>query len=100
MGLNTKELQATIEDVLVDGFGEILDNVTDDLATEIVAIAADSAEAAAAGDVATLEELATQMLLVGEVNRLLAEAVAREKAAVLLSTVFKFATRAALVALV
>ncbi len=91
MGLDKEGLQGAIEETLLDGFTEILGNVTDDLKTEITQIALDSAEAAAAGDEATLKELATQSLVVGEINRLLANAVAREKAKTLLATVFKFA---------
>ena len=91
MGLDTDKIQSAIEETLLEGFGEILGQVTDALKGEIAEIAMDSAEAAAAGDVATLEELATQALVVGEINRLLAVAVAREKAKALLATVFKFA---------
>lgn len=100
MDFDLKALQGTIEETLIEGFEEILGNVTDDLKSEIVAIALDSAEAAAAGDVATLKELATQSLVVGEINRLLANAVAREKAQVLVSTVFKHAMKVAIIALV
>ncbi len=100
MDFDLKALQGTIEETLVEGFEEILGSVTDDLKTEVAAIALDAAEAAAAGDVATLAELATQSLVVGEINRLLAAAVAREKAATLVSTVFKHAMKVALIALV
>ena len=100
MDFDLKALQSTVEETLVEGFEEILGSVTDDLKTEVAAIALDAAEAAAAGDVATLAELATQSLVVGEINRLLAAAVAREKAQVLVSTVFKHAMKVALIALV
>jgi hypothetical protein len=100
MDFDLDALRGTVEETLVEGFEEILGNVTDDLKTEVAAIALDAAEAAAAGDTATLEELATQSLLVGEINRLLAEAVAREKAQTLISTVFKHAMKVALIALV
>lgn len=94
--MTTDQLKNALRSVLQDGLEQIVDQVTDAARDQLAEIARDAAEAAVAGDSDTVKELGTQVLGVGEVSRLLALEVAREKFKVIVDTALDFAVKVAI----
>jgi hypothetical protein len=94
MGLDTDGLRSALEATVLDGIGDLVGEVNDELRTEVTDMANNAAAAAINGDEATLKEIAAQTLVTGEIGRQLANAELRAKAGVVMRTAFKFALAA------
>ncbi len=93
------QIKTVLAETLIEGLDEIIDNATEAAKSELTAIAKDVVEAAIAGDTDTINELADQVLLVGELQRVVAVGIARDKMQIVIRTAFNFAVKDAIAAI-
>jgi len=97
--VDTDTIADAIKEVIEEGIDEMTSEVKDKVQNELRTLAHQAATAAMEGDTDTLEVLAGQVLLVGEIARITGDTIAREKARKVIETAFATAMKIAVASL-
>jgi hypothetical protein len=99
MPVSADAISKAVQEVIEEGIDEMDSEVKEKVQAELRTIAEQAATAALEGDIATLEILAGQVLLVGEIARITADTIARDKAKKVIDTAFMTAMKIAIAAI-
>jgi hypothetical protein len=99
MSVDADIIANAVKEVIEEGIDEMTTDVRDAIQDDLRTLTQQAAQAALEGDADSLEMIAGQVLLVGEIARITADSIAKDKAKKVIDTAFNTAMKIAIASL-